>query len=74
MYDLLRANGLRSYGGRSLAPGEEFVAEAKFTDALLALGLATLVKRNVEPPEAPALLRKPRKPRRNYKTRHLTAS
>jgi hypothetical protein len=75
MPDLLRANGLKSYGGRSLALGEEFIVESKFTHALLTLGLATLVKRDVEPPEPPALLRKPRKGRakRQYRTRHLTA-
>jgi len=74
MHDLLRANGLKQYGDRTLKLGEEFIVEAKFTHALIALGLATLVKRDVEPPESPALLKKPRKrTKRTYKTRHLTA-
>ncbi|HJW51279.1 MAG TPA: hypothetical protein VJ501_04655 [Burkholderiaceae bacterium] len=76
MFSLLRAKGLPSYGGKPLALGEEFVVEAKLADALVQLGLATLVKPDVEPPEVPALLKKPRKPpkpKRTYKTRHLTA-
>ena len=63
MADRLRANGLKSYGGRALAPGEEFVADSKFTAALVELGLVTLVQPDVEPaPETPQV--KPYKPRK----------
>jgi hypothetical protein len=48
MADRLRANGLKSYGGRALAPGEEFVADSKFTAPLVKLGLVTLVQPDVE--------------------------
>ena len=63
MADRLRAHGLRYYGGRALAPGEEFVADSKFTDALVKLGLVTLVQPDVE--AAPAASRvKPYKRKR----------
>lgn len=70
MHDRLRANGIKHYGGRPLKDGEEFIAEAKFTVALVKLGLATLLEHDVAAPNGTA---KARKAKRHYRTRDLTA-
>lgn len=71
MHDLLRANGIKHYAGRPLKDGQEFVADAKFTPVLVMMGLATIVQRDVTAPtDGP---RPPRKTKRRYRTRDLTA-
>ena len=71
MHDRLRANGIKHYGGRPLKDGEEFIADAKFTVALVTLGLATLLERDVVAPANGTA--KARKSKRHYRTRDLTA-